>query len=55
MSHVLRNIHHRPAVRWMLSWLVVTGRRYLGKGVLTAVRNINEIIAPALKARVRPQ
>ena len=23
--------------------------RYLGKGVLTAVRNINEIIAPALK------
>ncbi|HNX96207.1 MAG TPA: phosphopyruvate hydratase, partial [Candidatus Aminicenantes bacterium] len=25
--------------------------RYLGKGVLTAVKNVNEIIAPALKGR----
>ena len=25
------------------------GKRYLGKGVLKAVKNINEIIAPALK------
>src|SRR4030042_1963688 len=27
------------------------GRRYLGKGVLKAVNNVREVIAPALKGR----
>ena len=38
-----------PVTRPALIWAALTDGRYLGKGVQTAVRNINEIIAPALK------
>jgi enolase len=42
------------SVRYLSGLRVAFGHRYLGKGVLKAVENINAIIAPALKVMRLP-